>query len=266
MKKYILLICLVAILVPGIFFLSSFKNSFCRNSIKGNIISMDSINVLSQQEQSEGWILLFDGVTTEGWRGYGKDAFPESGWTVENGTLKCVGAKNRATGEAPGGDIIYNRRFGNFHLKIDWKVSVSGNSGIFYLGQESKDYPVIWLTAPEMQILDNENHPDANAGKNGNRKAGSLYDLIPAVPQNAKSAGNWNTAEIVINKGHVMHYQNGVKVVEYRLWTSEWNELVDSSKFPALNPTWANVAGEGYFGLQDHGDDVWFRNIKVRPL
>jgi len=117
-----------------------------------------------------------------------------------------------------------------------------------------------------MQVLDNDRHPDAEAGKDGNRKAGSLYDLIPAVPQNAKPAGEWNTAEIKVYKGSVWHIQNGETVLEYHLWTPEWNTLVAGSKFPELNPNWAVVATEGYIGVQDHGDDVWYRNIQIREL
>ena len=117
-----------------------------------------------------------------------------------------------------------------------------------------------------MQILDNERHIDANLGKDGNRQAGSLYDLIPAKPQNSKPAGEWNSAEIIVYRGTVVHRQNGEVVLEYHLWTDEWNELVKNSKFPELNPDWANVPKEGYISLQDHGDDVWFRNIKIREL
>lgn len=117
-----------------------------------------------------------------------------------------------------------------------------------------------------MQILDNERHPDAEAGKNGNRKAGALYDLIPAVPQNARPAGEWNTAEIKVYKGSVWHIQNGETVLEYHLWTPEFNEIILDSKWPGENPNWANIAAEGYIALQDHGDDVWFRNIQIREL
>ena len=135
-----------------------------------------------------------------------------------------------------------------------------------YLVQESPEWPEPWKTGPEMQILDNERHPDAQAGKNGNRQAGSLYDLIPAVPQNAKPAGEWNTAEIKVYKGSVWHIQNGETVLEYHLWTPEFNALILDSKWPAENPDWANIATEGYITLQDHGDDVWFRNIQIREL
>ena len=220
-------------------------------------------NQLTQAEIDAGWVLLFDGETSTGWRGYGKDAFP-AGWVVVDGTLHCQGSGRGEAGGVEGGDIVYEKPFSNFHLKLEWKISEGGNSGIFYLGQETHDF--IWKTAPEMQVLDNEKHPDAEAGIAGNRQAGALYDLIPAVPQNARPAGEWNAVEIKVYKGSVWHYMNGEVVLEYHLWTPEWNELVAGSKFPALNPDWAKVAPEGLIGLQDHGDDVWYRSIKIREL
>lgn len=220
-------------------------------------------NQLTQAEIDEGWVLLFDGTTSSGWRGYGNDAFP-AGWEVVDGTLHCQGSGRGEAGGVEGGDIVYEKPFSNFHLKLEWKISEGGNSGIFYLGQETHDF--IWKTAPEMQVLDNEKHPDAEAGIAGNRQAGALYDLIPAVPQNAKPSGEWNAVEIKVYKGSVWHFMNGEVVLEYHLWTPEWNELVAGSKFPALNPDWANVAAEGLIGLQDHGDDVWYRSIKIREL
>jgi len=213
----------------------------------------------------QGWIVLFDGTSTAGWRNYNKPTFPEKGWEIIDGTLHCIGS-GRGEAGGGGGDIIYDKKFSNFHLKMEWKISEGGNSGIFYLAQEGPEWDYIYKTAPEMQVLDNERHPDAQAGKDGNRQAGSLYDLIPAKPQNAKPAGEWNTAEIKVYKGSVWHIQNGETVLEYHLWTPEWNTLVAGSKFPALNPNWANVAAEGFIGLQDHGDDVWYRNIQIREL
>jgi hypothetical protein len=223
------------------------------------------LNALTEAEKADGWILMFDGETTEGWRGYAKDHFPAA-WEIVDGTLHIQGSGRGEAGAQDGGDIVYDKQFSNFHVKLEWKVSEGGNSGIFYLGQETPDYDYIWKTAPEMQILDNERHPDAQAGVDGNRQAGSLYDLYPAKPQNAKPAGEWNTAEIKVFKGSVWHIQNGETVVEYHLWTPKWNEDVANSKFPGLNPDWANVASQGYFGLQDHGDDVWFRNIRIKEL
>ncbi len=221
------------------------------------------VNALTQAEIDEGWVLLFDGETSEGWRGYKKDNFP-GGWQIVDGAIQCIGSGRGEAGGQEGGDIIYDKEFQNFNLSLEWKISEGGNSGIFYLGQEELDY--IWKTAPEMQVLDNVKHPDANMGKDGNRQAGSLYDLIPAKPQNAKPVGEWNKVELIVYKGTVVHKMNGETVVEYHLWTPEWNEMVANSKFPALNPDWANVASKGYIGLQDHGDDVWFRNIKIKEL
>lgn len=211
-------------------------------------------------EDNEGFVALFDGKSLEGWRGYKKDHLP-SKWKVEDGTIHFDPAA-----EGDGGDIIYKKPFANFDLKIEWKISEGGNSGIFYLGKEVDNLKEIYETAPEYQVLDNARHPDAKLGKDGNRQSGSLYDLIPAVPQNFKGAGEWNQTEIIHKDGHVIHMQNGVKVVEYQTGTPEWKELVAGSKFPALNPDWANLAKEGYIGLQDHGNDVWYRNILIKEL
>ncbi|MEL7118911.1 MAG: DUF1080 domain-containing protein [Bacteroidota bacterium] len=225
-----------------------------------------ALNTLTAAEKEDGWQLLFDGKSAEGWRNYGKETFPE-GWQIVDGMIHCPGSGRGEAGGKDRGDILYgDKQFGNFHLKLEWKISEGGNSGIFYLGQESDDYDYIWKTAPEMQVLDNINHPDAKAGIAGNRQAGSLYDLIPADPQNARPVGEWNEVEIKVYKGSVWHIMNGETVLEYHLWTPEWNELVAGSKFPALNENWADVASEGYIGLQDHGDDVWYRNIKIKEL
>ena len=215
------------------------------------------LNTLTEQEEAEGWVLLFDGESTDGWRGYGRDAFPEAGWTIEDGVLRVIG------GERPG-DIIYDEKFQNFRLSLEWKVSEAGNSGIFYLAQELEDRP-IWHSAPEMQILDNENHPDAERGVDGNRKAGSLYDLIPADPQNTNPAGEWNHAEVLVYRGTVVHFQNGEQVLEYQLGTPAWDEMIANSKFAEIDDVFGKYE-PGYIGLQDHNDDVWFRNIKIRKL
>jgi hypothetical protein len=217
-------------------------------------------NQLTDQEKQEGFVLLFDGSNSEGWRGYKKDVFPDR-WVIEDGTLHF----NPET-EGTRGDIIYDKMFSNFHLKIDWKIAEGGNSGIFYLGAENEKFRPIYATAPEMQVLDDEKHPDAKAGTDGNRKSGSLYDLIPADPQNFKGAGEWNTAEVIIRNGHVIHMQNGAIVVEYQYGTQMWKALVARSKFPEINPDWANLQKEGYIGIQDHGNHVWFRNIKIKEL
>lgn len=221
---------------------------------------MQAQNELTEEEKADGFVLLFDGKTSDGWRGYKKDFFPDR-WIIEDGTIHF----NPET-EGSRGDIIYDKMFSEFHLKLEWKIAEAGNSGIFYLGAENDKFRAIYATAPEMQVLDNERHPDAKAGKDGNRKAGSLYDLIPANPQNFKGAGEWNTAEVIIKDKQVIHKQNGEIVVEYQYGTREWDELVGGSKFPGINPTWANLQEKGYIGLQDHNDHVWYRNIKIKEL
>ncbi len=211
----------------------------------------------------EGWVSIFDGKTATGWRGYDKPAFPEKGWEVADGTLHCIGTGNGEAG-GQGGDLIYDKKLCNFELALEWKISQGGNSGIFILAQEIPNEP-IWKSAPEMQILDNDRHPDAKLGVNGNRMAGALYDLIPANPQNTKPAGEWNQVDILCYKGTVVYSQNGAHVVEYHLWTEDWKKMVLNSKFKDYD-TFLNMAKEGYIGLQDHGDDVWFRNIKLKLL
>ncbi|MDH6356676.1 DUF1080 domain-containing protein [Parabacteroides sp. PF5-9] len=220
----------------------------------------------------EGWISIFDGKTFEGWRGYNKTSVP-SKWTIEDGAIKFNGSGGGEAQDGDGGDLIYDRKFKNFELELEWKVSKGGNSGIFYLAQEIPNEP-IYISAPEFQVLDNENHPDARLGVDGNRMSSSLYDMIPAKPQNSKPFGEWNKASIMVYKGTVVHFQNDVAVVEYHLWTPQWKELLDNSKFskekwPVAYDLLLNCGGserEGLIGFQDHGDDVWFRNIKVKIL
>ncbi len=235
------------------------------NTDEADLNEASEPNTLTEKEKEDGWKLLFNGEAVENWRGYNSETFPTD-WKVVDETLYLAGSGRGEAGSENGGDIIYDEKFGNFHLKLDWKISEGGNSGILYLGQESDEFDYIWKTAPEMQVLDNEKHPDAMLGKDGNRKAGSLYDIYPADPQNARPPGEWNEIEIISYNGTVVHKQNGETVVEYHLWTPTWKEDVANSKFPSLNENWADVAKEGYIGLQDHGDDVWFRNIKIKQL
>lgn len=221
----------------------------------------EPINVLTDQEKAEGWILMFDGQTFNGWRGYNKPAFPDSGWDIIEGTLHCIGS---GMGEAggKGGDIIYDKKFKDFELSLQWKISEGGNSGIFYLAQELPGKP-IWASAPEMQVLDNNKHID---GRDSIHCAGALYDLIGVSKDAVKPVGEWNDVKIIVYQGTVEHWLNGKKLFQYHLWTPEWKAMVAKSKFPGYNPNWVDVAQEGYIGLQDHGNDVWYRNIKIKPL
>jgi hypothetical protein len=224
--------------------------------------SQEKENTLSKNEKKDGWMMMFDGKTTDGWRGYNLPAFPEKGWTIEEGTLHVLGSSRGEAGG--GGDLLFNKKFSNFELSLEWKVSEGGNSGIFYLAQEIPGEPV-WKSAPEMQILDNEKHPDAKLGVDGNRAAGSLYDLIPGDMKAVKPAGEWNQVKILVYKGTVVHYVNGKQVLEYHLWTEDWKKMVLNSKFKDYE-WFLNTAQEGFIVLQDHGDDVWFRNIKIKEL
>lgn len=213
-------------------------------------------NTLTDEEKEEGWQLLFDGTSTDGWKGYNADQFPEKGWVVKDGMLTVSSGGG-------GGDIVTDKKYGNFILKLEWKVQEAGNSGIFYRAMEQPTQPIYW-SAPEMQVLDNFNHPDAEMGVDGNRKAGSLYDLIPAKPQNANPHGEWNSVKIVADGSTIEHWQNGEKVLEYELWTNAWYEMIRNSKFQS-HPEFGD-ARSGYIGLQDHGDTVDFRNIKIKEL
>ena len=220
-------------------------------------------NTLTKKEKKAGWSLLFDGKSTDQWRGYGKQEFPK-GWIIEDGALKCNGSGRGEAGAKDGGDIITKEQYQNFELSLEWKISEGGNSGIFILGQEVEGEP-IYMSSPEMQVLDNEKHADAKLGRDGNRKSGSLYDMIPAVPQNAKPVGQWNKVVITVYKGTVIYNQNGKNVVEFHLWTDEWKKMVADSKFKDW-PNFMDPASKGYIGLQDHGDDVWYKNIKIKVL
>jgi hypothetical protein len=257
--KQLLYIMMIALAI------SSCKNTGTQatDELKNDSVTMDSAatNALSAQEIKDSVILLFDGKTTDQWRSYGKETFPK-GWDINENAIHCIGSGKGEAGE--GGDIITKEKFKNFELTLEWKISEGGNSGIFYLAQEIAGDP-IWKSSPEMQVLDNEKHPDAKLGVDGNRQAGSLYDLIPAKPQNAKPVGEWNTVKIMVYKGTVVHYQNGVQVLEYHLWTDEWKKMCANSKFKDYT-NFVNTATEGFIGLQDHGDDVWYRNIKIKKL
>lgn len=211
---------------------------------------------------SSEWIVLFDGTSTDAWRQYNSPDFPAQGWSIEQDALVFRKPED-ATGWTSNKDIITKETFGDFELELEWGIAKGGNSGIFYFVLEQPGVEIYW-SGVEMQVLDNENHPDANQGVDGNRKAGSLYDLIPAMPQNAKAFDEWNSVRIVSQGDVVQHWQNGEKVLEYTRFTPEWFAMLRASKFVG-QPSFA-VVREGHIGLQDHGDVVTYRNIRVRRL
>lgn len=219
-------------------------------------------NTLTKKEKKECWVLLFDGKSFEGWRQYGGSEMPTN-WVIEDGAMKVFTGEGRKAGQGAGGDIIYGeRKYRNFELSLQWKAGEMANSGIFYYVKETPDKP-IYYAAPEIQVLDNE---DATDNKVDSHLAGSLYDMIAADPETVNPAGEWNTIVVKVKDGKVSHTQNGVKVVEYTLWTPEWDELVENSKFKNFPGFQEGIAKEGFIGLQDHGYTVWFRNIKIREL
>jgi len=210
-------------------------------------------NTLTDKEKADGWKLLFDGKTTNGWHKYkGKEVGDR--WKSAEGTL----ALKHKDGKE-GGDIVTDENFGSFELSIEWKVAPGANSGIMYRVAESEDSP--GFTGPEYQILDNAKHPD---GRKKETSAASCYGLYAPTEDVTKPIGEWNLARIVINGNHVEHWLNGKKVVEYEFGSDDWNKRVTASKFKEFKNF--GTIKKGAIDLQDHGDDVFYRNIKIRAM
>lgn len=212
-------------------------------------------NILTPEEKSDGWILIFDGKTTEGWRGYKMDSIPAD-WSVEDGCLVCSG---RGGGETSG-DIITVNAYEDFDLYLEWAISPGGNSGIFFHVLEG-DYPATYATGPEYQLIDDAGYPEKLEDW---QQTGANYAMHPADKRRKKlmPAGEFNSSEIRVKNGHVTHWLNGEKIVEYDLWTEEWNKLVKEGKWKDY-PDYG-LARKGHIGLQDHGSYVRFRNIKLK--
>jgi hypothetical protein len=224
-------------------------------------------NTLTRAEKSAGWRLLFDGTTLTGWRGFHSDQTPgnpiPAGWMAEGGALRKTAG--RGTPERPGGDLITVDQFGSFELAIEWKISKGGNSGIKYLVSESLPPTGRGAISFEYQVLDDENHPDAKMGIAGNRTSGALYDLIP--PGSAKKVrpvGEFNQTRIIVRGDKIEHWLNGAKVVEFDRSSEEYRKHLAESKFKTTKGF--GEARRGHILLQDHGDEVWYRNIKIREL
>lgn len=221
-----------------------------------------SMNSTATASESKGkWEPLFDGKTTKGWHSYGRD-FVGKAWKVEDGALHLDASNKKDWQTADGGDIVTDQEFDNFHLKLEWKIAPKGNSGIIlFVHEDLSKYKNTWNTGLEMQVLDNNGHPDAKIHKH---RAGDLYDLIASSKETVKPVGEWNQVEVISNKGKLEFFLNGEKVVSTTLWDDNWRSMVKGSKF-------ANMPGFGTFkkgkiALQDHGDDVWYRNIMIKRL
>ncbi|MDB5230161.1 MAG: glycosyl hydrolase [Chitinophagaceae bacterium] len=215
-------------------------------------------NGLTVAEKNAGWRMLFDGKTLMGWHIYGKPGSPGA-WHAGEGAL-YVDMNDRKT--FGGGDLVTNEEFGNFDFKYEWKISPKGNSGlIFYVKEDTVKYKNTYNTGPEMQVLDNDGHPD---GKIIKHRAGDLYDLIKVSKETVRPVGEWNQAEIISNNGDLQFILNGENVLHTTMWDENWRKMVAGSKFKTM-PGFGNFK-TGKFALQDHGDEVWFRNIKIKTL
>jgi len=210
-----------------------------------------SASQLTDDEAKAGWKLLFDGTTTKGWRALGKKEFPEKGWEVVDGSLHHIA-------KAGGGDITVDEAFENFEFTFEWKVAPGANSGVKYRVTDKPGSAY----GPEYQVIDDEKHSDA---KNGKRSSGALYDLfVPAKEKVLKPVGEFNLSKIVVNGNHLEHWLNGIKLVDVEVGSDAWKSAIAASKF-AKTPEFGSQA-KGQICIQDHGDEVWYRNLKLRPL
>lgn len=235
----------------------------CKNEDKKETAGTPIVDAMSltDEQKSEGWELLFDGTTTKGWHKYG-DKPIGSAWKVENGQLYLDTTTKENWQIKDGGDIVSDSSFDNFDLKLEWKIAKNGNSGImFYVHEDTAKYTWPWETAPEMQVLDNDGHPD---GKIIKHRAGDLYDLISCTKETVKPVGEWNQVEIISKDGKLDFWLNGVNVVSTTLWDEKWKKMVAGSKF--VNMPDFGTYKNGKIALQDHGNTVWYRNIMIKRL
>ncbi|TDQ10332.1 3-keto-disaccharide hydrolase [Pedobacter metabolipauper] len=218
---------------------------------------MSCSSTKNQSGTTKGFTKLSDGKTTTGWHTYGKTTAGNK-WKVEDGAFHL---DPTVTGDG-GGDLVTDKEYTNFHFKADWKASAKANSGIIFLVHEDKaKYGATYSTGLEMQVIDNDGHPDAKFTKH---RAGDLYDIIKSSSEVAKPLGEWNTAEIIVKNGNLELKLNGVSIVTTTLWDENWKSLLNQSKFAKWNGFATYKTGK--IALQDHGDEVWFRNIMIKEL
>ena len=234
------------------------------------LLALLSSAVFAMASCAPPWRLLFDGETFNGWRGVGRDTIPEGHWLIENGSIRKVASGNVPTADdgqpLEGGDIMTVETFGDFELVFEWKVSPGANSGIKYNVSEEMSTslpPTHAALGFEYQVLDDDKHPDAQNGPN--RTAGALYDLMAPGPlKRLQPVGEFNQARVVFQGSHGEHWLNGEKVIEYDLETTNFKDRLAASKYQPI--VGFAERRKGHIVLQDHGDDVWFRNIKIREL
>ncbi len=222
-------------------------------------------NLLSKKEMKDGWVLLFDGKTTIGWKGAFQDTFPNKGWKIEKGLLMVEPSDGSES--THGGDIVTLKEYTNFELSVDFKLTEGANSGVKYFVAANQATPTSPRSAYglEFQLLDDANHPDAKLGSNGNRTLASLYDLIPAsLAKPARPIGEWSTARIISKNNHIEHWLNGIKVLQYERGSDEYKALVAASKYKDI-PNFGLIE-KGRILLQDHGNRVYFKNVKIKKL
>ncbi len=257
---------LPVLLLPIAFAMLLTSNS-CKNaataksdSVKAAVSIVDTINILSAEERAQGWLLLFDGKTLNGWKGYNKDSIP-SRWLVKDGAIQTSGDSIHVKKDSElTGDIITTDQFENFELSWEWKMTPQGNSGMIYHVVEGK-YPETFATGPEYQMLDDKGWPEKLKDV---QLTGSDYDMYPAQNASLKPLGEWNKSRIIINGAKVEHWLNGVKVVEYELWSKDWKARVKKSKWTEY-PDYG-LSKTGHIALQFHGAEVYFRAIKIKKL
>lgn len=212
----------------------------------------------TQENNDDTWITLFDGTSTDGWRGYNAEELPEH-WVIEDGTLKSLGQ-----GGDIGGDIVYGKEeFDNFELSLEWKIAEGGNSGIFYHVQEGEQYKALYENAPEYQVIDQIGFPDKLETWQSIAADYGMY-VTDTTQLEVKPAGEWNTTRIIFTPEKVEHWLNGNKVLEFVPWSEDWETRKNEGKWKEY-PDYG-VAKSGLIGLQDHGSFTWFKNIKIRPL
>lgn len=222
-------------------------------------------NSLTQKEKKDGWKLLFDGKTTDGWHTYGKETAGKA-WAVKDGTFYLDAEARKNLDKSEAGDLVTNEEYENFDLKLDWKIGFKGNSGIiFYIHEDPAKYSETYETGMEMQVLDNgtpirRGHDD---GRLYTHRAGDLYDLL-ASKEAVNPQGEWNHIEIISKNGKLDFYMNGVHTLSTTMWNDYWKKMIAISKFKDM-PGFGTFK-KGKISLQDHGEDVWFKNIKIKKL